>query len=301
MSLDALNFALCSSLTRTLRAEQKHQAIHLADELGLEVEVVEKALNSYPGSAQQVAKKNVPRPQARPPPAPEGPAETAGSDDEEPEAKPAGKPPGAKRAATPAQKPTKTAAKTSNGAARPKKAAKGPEPEEPEAVHKCEWVGKPGTAPCTKTGKSDGRGGWFCGTERSGHLKSALSRAAKTAPKKAAGAAAKKKPGMSGALLAKLVRNHATIELVPAGGHKIHAETRIVFENQKAVGVLGPDNTTVSKLGETEIRFCEVHSLGVLAGDPDDGSGSEDVEKEDEEGLVLDSESEEDEADVVLD
>lgn len=146
--------------------------------------------------------------------------------------------------------------------------------------HTCEKTvnGKDGPYVCGKDAKNEIGGLWYCGTEASGHYKSALtaekkvsapakgkSSKGKSAPKgKAPKTASKSK---SSALVSK-IRKLEQIdfhEVVPDSGIWIESTYRIAADpdTNEAYGILADDNETILELSSDALTFLEAHSLNV--------------------------------------
>jgi hypothetical protein len=148
--------------------------------------------------------------------------------------------------------------------------------EEPE-THTCEKMVN-GATPyiCGKSCKNEVGGMWYCGTENSGHYKSALTAEkkasskgkpqAKTMPKGKITAKAKV-AGKSSALASKIrkLEEISFHEVVPGSDIWVESDFRIVADPQtnEAYGILGEDNETIMELTPESIVFLEAHNLSV--------------------------------------
>jgi len=154
-------------------------------------------------------------------------------------------------------------------------------------VHTCERTvnGQTGPYICGKECKNEVGGMWYCGTENSGHYKSALSAekkapvapkgkgkgkgkgkivASKASPK---GKAAKSK---SSALVAKITKMQQIDfhEVVPESGLWIEPEFRVIAdpETNEVYGILAEDNETILELTDDALKYAEVHGFTVREG-----------------------------------
>ncbi len=162
---------------------------------------------------------------------------------------------------TPAPK-AKSSAKTAKAKAIPKAKSK------PAETHTCGYTikGKDGTRLCGANAKNEIDDTWFCGTEKSGHYKSALAAAVKAAPKSKVSKVAAKSKATN--LISKTVHKKNRInvhEIVPGSNIWTEPESRIVFDKatMEGIGVLDEDNLTVLPLTDDAVRYLEAHNQKV--------------------------------------
>ena len=140
-------------------------------------------------------------------------------------------------------------------------------------IHTCERTvnGKDGPYICGKECKNSVGGMWFCGTENSGHYKSALTAEkkvpapkGKTSPKAKGGPSAKSK---SSTLVSKIrkVEQIDFHEIVPGSGIWLESNFRIVADpdTKEAYGILAEDNETILELDDEALSFLQAHNLSV--------------------------------------
>jgi hypothetical protein len=151
----------------------------------------------------------------------------------------------------------------------PKSKAKKVSSEEDEAaeVHYCEHTirGKDGTTRlCEAVAKNEVDGSWRCGTESSGHYKSALAAAAKAAAKTKTAKGVPKTAAKSKAtdILKKTVFKKNVLNIQQVDGVWIDLESRIAFEEDTRVpyGILDEDNETILPLTDESARYLEAHN-----------------------------------------
>lgn len=128
---------------------------------------------------------------------------------------------------------------------------------------------------CGKNARNEHNGMWFCGTEKSGHYKSAITAAKKEPVKKAAPTAdVKKVPAAKGAdakakttaLVQKVVKKEKLDLHVVTPGSGVYVDLkhhRITFDkpSQEAYGILDEDNVTILPLTEEAIAFLQAHNI----------------------------------------
>ncbi len=130
---------------------------------------------------------------------------------------------------------------------------------------------------CGKNARNEfpeGSGCWYCGTDKSGHYKTAISRAAKSETPKATTAvntvAAKAKtantavPAVLQRVTAQKVKEMFLHEVPAGSGQFINLSNRILFNHStnKAYAVLAEDNNTHLPLEDSHIRFLEANNIG---------------------------------------
>lgn len=135
--------------------------------------------------------------------------------------------------------------------------------------HACAHLvnGKDGARICGANAKNELNGEWFCGTDKSGHYKTHLSKTEKSAPAKKAPKATSG-PAKAKQLVDKVVKKEGLdLHEVPAGSGvwvdlKHH---RIVVDpdTEEVVGVLDEDNETILPLTKKASAFAEAHNLTI--------------------------------------
>lgn len=189
---------------------------------------------------------------------------------EAPKPKAKGKAKASGKACTKATTSTKPAPKAkAKSKARPKVEEEAGDDGEEIATesHSCEYTQnkKSGAEVCGKSASNTVGGMWYCGTENSGHYKSALANAAKAAPKG-------KAKGKAATLAAKIVKTKKLdLQEIPEGsGVWISTNPdagRIAFEKKGnsavAIGVLDEDDVSLLPLTKENVTFLETHNLEI--------------------------------------
>ena len=140
--------------------------------------------------------------------------------------------------------------------------------------HKCEYTimsKTEGAKLCEKPAKNEHEGAWYCGTDKSGHYKSALSRA--EAPIKSAKVAPKAKakvPAKAANVFHKITKETDLNALETPKGSGVWVildHHRIVMDKDMnppgAMGCLDDDEAMVNPLTEEATAFCEVHGMPI--------------------------------------
>lgn len=144
--------------------------------------------------------------------------------------------------------------------------------------HTCAYVskGKDGVVrECEKDAKMQlaDTDKWYCGTEKSGHYKSALNAhnkngGAKTTTSKAGAAKAAPVKTKADSLLGKTVKRNDKITINKVGDYLVDLKNhRLVFSDETSKSVIGildeDDETLITELPQEVIDYVELHNFGI--------------------------------------
>lgn len=173
-------------------------------------------------------------------------------------------------------KPTKAkgkaVSKTPAKGKAPAKGAKKSSPAEDEEAHTCGYSvnGKDGVYICKKNALNELDGLWYCGTDKSGHYKSAVAKAAPKSktPKGTAKGASK---GKAAKVVQKVVKKERIdLKEFPKKGSGKWVDLkhlRMVYckEPLEVYGVLDEDDETILPMTDEAIEFAEAHNISIRA------------------------------------
>ena len=146
-------------------------------------------------------------------------------------------------------------------------------------VHTCEKIPRGKTDPCGKKAKRSYEGKWYCGTEKSGCLKSIINKATKVQKSGSTNEKpmTKKEQKKSISDIKSQVLVHQITKTQKLSVKKliiknkvywINHASRVVFDREKreAYGKLDKDNITIKKLDDNTVRWLEANGINIKEG-----------------------------------